>query len=185
MFDLDATRPHQNYVFLVIYYRDPEWADVKLAQAKYLLLRLAQFQDTVSERFSSKPLIIVMGDFNSTPGDEVYQYITSGTTPCEKGSSCIANVLEAPEDRRIALRSLYEYIGGEPPFTNYTPGFTGTLDYILFSVSDHLEPISFLKLPSVDSPDIVGGLPNNHHPSDHLPIGADFEIRRNNVTVDE
>lgn len=158
-------------------YWDPAWADVKLAQAKYLLLRVTQFKDTVSERFSCKPLVIVAGDFNSTPGDEVYRYLTSGSSELSKGYSSIGNEPEASEQSPIALHSLYSFIGGEPPFTNYTPGFTGTLDYILFSSSEHMQPVSFIKLPSAESLDILGGLPNENHPSDHLPIGADFEIR--------
>lgn len=52
-------------------YWDPEWADVKLAQAKYLLSRLAQFKTLVAERFECTPSILLAGDFNSTPGDKV------------------------------------------------------------------------------------------------------------------
>lgn len=158
-------------------YWDPDWADVKLAQAKYLLLRVTRFKDAVSERFSCKPIVIVAGDFNSQPGDEVYRYLTSGISESSQGYSSIGNEPEASERSPIALHSLYSFIGGEPPFTNCTPGFTGTLDYILFSNPEHMQPVSFLKLPSAESPDIQGGLPNENHPSDHLPIGADFEIR--------
>ncbi|XVF52183.1 hypothetical protein PTKIN_Ptkin04bG0244200 [Pterospermum kingtungense] len=52
-------------------YWDPEWADVKLAQAKYLLSRLAQFKTMVTEKFGCTPSLILSGDFNSTPGDKV------------------------------------------------------------------------------------------------------------------
>ncbi|KAH9320714.1 hypothetical protein KI387_015353, partial [Taxus chinensis] len=145
-------------------YWDSDWADVKLAQVKYLLLRLAKFKDTISKKFSCTPLVFVTGDFNSTPGDEVYQYLTSGVSQHDKGYSCNTNWKEASEEIPIALQSLYAFIGGEPPFTNYTPDFTGTLDYILFSNSNHVQPIRFLKLPSAESPDIQGGLPNEHHP---------------------
>jgi CCR4-NOT transcription complex subunit 6 len=51
--------------------RDPEWADVKLAQAKYLLSRLAQFKTLVSDKYECIPEVIVAGDFNSQPGDMV------------------------------------------------------------------------------------------------------------------
>lgn len=82
------------------------------------------------------------------------------------------------EDLPIPLCSTYAYTRGEPPFTNCTPGFTGTLDYIFFSPSDHIKPVSFLELPGPDSSDVDGGLPNLFHPSDHLPIGVEFEISR-------
>lgn len=150
-------------------YWDPEWADVKLAQAKYLLSRLAQFKTLVSNRLECTPSVIVAGDFNSTPGDKVYQYLISG-------NSSLAQVVECLEDIPIPLCSVYAFTKGEPPFTNCTPGFTGTLDYIFFSPTDNIKPVSFLELPEPDSPDVVGGLPNNSHPSDHLPIGAEFEI---------
>ncbi|QCD94318.1 CCR4-NOT transcription complex subunit 6 [Vigna unguiculata] len=52
-------------------YWDPEWADVKLAQAKCLLSRLAKFKTLVSDRYECIPEVIVAGDFNSQPGDTV------------------------------------------------------------------------------------------------------------------
>ncbi|XP_061359868.1 carbon catabolite repressor protein 4 homolog 4 isoform X2 [Gastrolobium bilobum] len=150
-------------------YWDPEWADVKLAQAKYLLSRLAQFKKLVSDRYECIPEVIVAGDFNSTPGDMVYKYLISGNP----SSELMSDSLEEPP---IPLCSVYASTRGEPPFTNYTPGFTGTLDYILFCPSDCIKPVAFLELPDPNAADIVGGLPNFSHPSDHLPIGAQFEI---------
>lgn len=143
-------------------YWDPNWADVKLAQVKYLLKRVSQFQEVVSNKFSSTPSVIVAGDFNSTPGDEVYRYLVSANSDSE-----------AP---RIQLCSLYATNGGEPPFTNCTPDFTGTLDYIFLSDISYLKPVSLLEVPGPESADIIGGLPNHYHPSDHLPIGADFVV---------
>ncbi|CAA2982378.1 Hypothetical predicted protein [Olea europaea subsp. europaea] len=148
-------------------YWDPEWADVKLAQAKYLLSRLVEFKKIVADKFDCTPSVLVAGDFNSVPGDQVYQYIVSGTTSVGA---------EIAEDLPIPLSSLYAFTRGEPQFTNCTPGFTGTLDYILFSPSDHIKPISYLELPEHESSDVRGGLPNYYHPSDHLPIGAEFEV---------
>ncbi|XP_043695021.1 carbon catabolite repressor protein 4 homolog 4 isoform X2 [Telopea speciosissima] len=152
-------------------YWDPEWIDVKIAQAKYLLFRLAQFKKIVSNKFDCTPSVILAGDFNSTPGDMVYQLLISGN------SSAIP-VPEHSEEAPIPLSSVYAFIGGEPPFTNCTPDFTNTLDYIFFSPTEGLRPVSFLELPGPESCDVIGGLPNHHHPSDHLPIGTDFEIIR-------
>ncbi|XP_019423636.1 PREDICTED: carbon catabolite repressor protein 4 homolog 4 isoform X1 [Lupinus angustifolius] len=150
-------------------YWDPELADVKLAQAEYLLSRLAQFRTLVSDRYECIPEVIVAGDFNSQPGDMVYQYLTSG----DPSSKRVSESLEEPP---VPLCSVYASTRGEPPFTNYTPGFTGTLDYVLFRPSNHIKPISFLELPDSNDANIAGGLPNYSHPSDHLPIGAEFEI---------
>lgn len=102
---------------------------------------------------------------------QVYQYLVSGNPSSNLTPDCLE---ESPSP--IPLCSVYASTRGEPPFTNYTPGFTGTLDYILFSPSDNIKPISFLELLDSDAADIVGGLPNFSYPSDHLPIGAEFEI---------
>ncbi|XP_002519903.3 carbon catabolite repressor protein 4 homolog 4 [Ricinus communis] len=152
-------------------YWDPEWADVKLAQAKYLLSRLSQFKILVSNQFECSPSLFLAGDFNSIPGDKVYQYVVSG-------NSSFAPTVECLDDLPIPLCSVYGHTRGEPPFTNCTPDFTNTLDYIFFSPDEKITPISFLELPEGNSPDVLGGLPNFYHPSDHLPIGAEFEISR-------
>nr|XP_043628127.1 carbon catabolite repressor protein 4 homolog 4 [Erigeron canadensis] len=164
-------KPHQHYVIVAnthIYW-DPEWADVKLAQAKYLLSCVDNFKRMVSERFECSPSVLIAGDFNSVPGDKVYQYLVSG-------GPMAAPSPEHSEDLPMPLCSVHAYTRGEPPFTNCTPGFTGTLDYILFSPSDSVEPVSYLELPELGSPDLEGGLPNFYHPSDHLPIGAEFVV---------
>ncbi|CAN4128311.1 unnamed protein product [Withania somnifera] len=153
-------------------YWDPELADVKLAQAKYLLSRLTQFKLLVSDKFDCSPSVIVAGDFNSLPGDQVYQYLISG-------SSVVGTLPEKSYDVPIPLCSVYASTRGEEPhFTNCTPEFTGTLDYILFSPSGDIEPVSYLEIPEPEASDVQGGLPNYYHPSDHLPIGAEFEIAR-------
>lgn len=100
---------------------------------------------------------------------QVYQYIISG-------SSSVVPHLEDSEDLPIPLSSVYAYTRGEPQFTNCTPGFTGTLDYIFFSPSGCIKAISYLELPERESSEVKGGLPNYYHPSDHLPIGADFVV---------
>ncbi|KAI3439733.1 Endo/exonuclease/phosphatase domain-containing protein [Psidium guajava] len=156
-------------------YWDPKWADVKLAQAKYLLSRLAQFRDLVSDKFDCIPAVTVAGDFNSTPGDTVYQYLVSGDL-----SSTIPEI-GCSDELPIPLRSVYASTRGEPSFTNCTPNFTGTLDYIFFCPSSDIRPVGFLELPGSNSEEVVGGLPNYYHPSDHLPIGAEFELDRDKV----
>ncbi|PWA53222.1 DNAse I-like superfamily protein [Artemisia annua] len=157
--------PYEHYVIVAnshIYW-DPEWADVKLAQAKYLLSRVAQFKKMVSEKFECTPSLLIAGDFNSVPG-KVYQYLVGGS------------IEPSAEELPMPLCSVYAYTRGEPKFTNYTPQFTATIDYILFSPSEGIKPIGYLELPDADSVSIKGGLPNHSHPSDHLPIGAEFMV---------
>lgn len=84
--------------------------------------------------------------------------------------------IECSDELPIPLRSVYASTRGEPSFTNCTPDFTGTLDYIFFCPSSDIKPVGFLELPGSDSEEVVGGLPNYYHPSDHLPIAAEFEL---------
>ena len=102
---------------------------------------------------------------------QVYQYLISGNSSSASSIRCL-------EELPLPLCSVHTFTRGEPPFTNCTPDFTDTLDYIFFSPSDYLKPVSILELPVLDSPDVTGGLPNYSHPSDHLPIGAEFEITK-------
>lgn len=77
------------------------------------------------------------------------------------------------EDAQLELKSVYKSLVGEPEFTNCKPNFKATLDYIFFC---KIKPISYLELPDNNSEDVEGGLPNRYHPSDHLPIGAEFQL---------
>lgn len=97
----------------------------------------------------------------------MYQYLVSGTS---------LSGLESADELSLPLSSVYASTRGEPEFTNCTPGFTGTLDYLFFSPSGDITPVSYLELPDSNSSDTNGGLPNYYHPSDHLPIGAEFEV---------
>jgi mRNA deadenylase 3'-5' endonuclease subunit Ccr4 len=52
--------------------------------------------------------------------------------------------------------------------TNFKENFTDTLDYIFHSKSLHLS--------SLMNHGFTGPLPNEHHPSDHAPLWAEFSI---------
>jgi CCR4-NOT transcription complex subunit 6 len=55
-------------------YWDPEWPDVKLAQACYLLSWLVKFKESIQSKSDSPPLLVITGDYNSLPGDQVPRY---------------------------------------------------------------------------------------------------------------
>ncbi|MFQ6637754.1 hypothetical protein Gotur_013102 [Gossypium turneri] len=167
-------------------YWDPRLADVKLAQAEYLLARLAQFKTLVTDRFEcTPPSLILTGDFNSTPGQ----------------ASTVCNILNVVSYvfrffSILFLVTLHHRIDVWKNFpfpcavfmlrqeeNHYLrptpPPFTNTLDYIFFSPSDSLMPASILQLLELDS----GALSNYSHPSDHLPIGAKFEITKDQMFI--
>ncbi len=59
-----------------------------------------------------------------------------------------------------------------PLFTNYCFGFKACIDYILHH---NIHCTDTLKLPN--EVDIVNGIPNDTFPSDHLILGATFELK--------
>ncbi|MCO5590468.1 hypothetical protein L7F22_044438 [Adiantum nelumboides] len=152
-------------------YWDPDWVDVKLAQAKHLVARVSRFQSLLSNEIRVKIPVVICGDFNSTPGDQVYSYLTSADQSLADNAATLS-----ADQGCLPLCSLYASVKEEPDFTNCTPEFTGTLDYIFFSSFDTLKPVSLLEIPLAEAEDVKGGLPNYYHPSDHLPIGTDCLI---------
>ncbi|KAK4855940.1 hypothetical protein QYF36_012527 [Acer negundo] len=163
---------------------DPWLSHVQFAQAKYLTQRLAEFKTLVSKKFGCvEPSMIVAGDFNSVPNSMVYQYLISSHPDSKlwiENNEVVVEVEYFKEPAPMALGSVYAVANGrEPKFTYCNQEFEYTLDYIFFSPSRLITPISVLKLPdSTDSADVIGGLPNFYHPSDHLPLAIEFEIRK-------
>mmetsp|Transcript_3820 Transcript_3820/g.8009 ORF Transcript_3820/g.8009 Transcript_3820/m.8009 type:complete len:840 (+) Transcript_3820:174-2693(+) len=58
-------------------YWNPGYEYVKLSQAHYLLHRLKRFASD-SAGGEGEPVVMLCGDFNSTPGSSVYNYLTKG-----------------------------------------------------------------------------------------------------------
>ena len=132
-------------------YWDPAFADVKLAQAEHMLRRIALFRADCAARrgAAAEPPVVFGGDFNSLPASEVHALLTR-------------------HDGAPPLRSAYAAAAGaEPSYTNLTPDFTGTLDYLL--VSPDVAVVAALETPG---PGLGVGLPDASHPSDHLPLAA-------------
>lgn len=61
----------KKYCVFFFLYRDPHFTDVKVAQAKYLVSRLSQFQKKLFKKLNYIPAVIVCGDFNSMPENGV------------------------------------------------------------------------------------------------------------------
>ena len=74
-----------------------------------------------------------------------------------------------------AQRKALDRATSEPPFTNVTHDFVGTLDYIFYT-DDTLAPLSLLELPSEkECRNKYGGLPNTQCSSDHVALMAEFQ----------
>ena len=100
---------------------------------------------------------------------QVYEYLNSDKIPL----MWPLTLRYSEEETGFELRSGYGFTKGELRFTKYVPGFAETVDYVFFTPSKSISPVKLL-----DSPDDMDFLPNKSHPSDHLPIGAEFEINR-------
>jgi CCR4-NOT transcription complex subunit 6 len=61
-------------------------------------------------------------------------------------------------------------------FTNYTPTFSGVIDYIWYSTNS-LEAIELLGPPDYQYLKRVPGFPSYHFPSDHIQLMAEFVFK--------
>jgi len=75
----------------------------------------------------------------------------------------------------FSLKSSYANIG-ELSFTNYTPGFTGVIDYIWYSTNS-LQVTGLLGEVPKEYLQTVPGFPNWHFPSDHLALLSQFSVK--------
>lgn len=128
--------------------------------------------------------LFVVGDFNSPPGSAVHTLLSTGSVAGNHkdfGDYSYGNLTKLGIQHPFQLKSAYEVLDGtenELPWTNYTPGFTGILDYIWYSgntvdVEAVLGPIDREYLTRVP------GFPHWHFPSDHIPLVAEFSLKKN------
>ena len=122
--------------------------------------------------------VIVCGDFNSQPHSAVYELLSTGRVSLPHAA------LENDPDGIFPDKTLYHHFGlqssyaavsrNEPPYTNYTGHWVGTVDYIWHTCD--VIPIAVAK---VHDPEILeaysnSALPNCQFPSDHVPLITEF-----------
>eukprot|EP01123_Difflugia_compressa_P003190 TRINITY_DN14077_c0_g1_i1.p1 TRINITY_DN14077_c0_g1~~TRINITY_DN14077_c0_g1_i1.p1 ORF type:complete len:276 (-),score=30.54 TRINITY_DN14077_c0_g1_i1:59-886(-) len=150
-----------------------EWQSPEKQVSQVLLLL------TVLESLVNNSNLVLLGDFNSTPGSSVYDLITTGSLNLLEQNFSIPFPLFRVDSNNdichnLALSSAYKYfLNEEPRMTNVKPTEEWTLDYIFYSKG--LEPVDYLVLPDEN---ILrkegGGIPNSEFPSDHLPLMTSF-----------
>jgi CCR4-NOT transcription complex subunit 6 len=158
---------------------DPAFADIKLWQAHILIKELQKFTQA-----RGLPLILG-GDFNSEPKSSVHELLSSASVRPNHPDLLKDIVGVLPSTNKLThtlpLRSAYAIVRGgqEPPFTNYTGHYVGTLDYIWFT-ADRLVPMAVLdtytkeEMVATLEKDIA--LPAPQFPSDHLSLCCDFVL---------
>ncbi len=151
----------------------------QVAQAHVVLTAAGR----LAAKHGPETAVVLAADLNSIPGSGVYHLITSRALSASHPhraviaeSACFPSFGEhgggsSDLTQPLHLSSTYgSVLGQEPLFTNFTPTFVGTLDYIFCSPS--LAPTQVLALPSEDEVRAEGFLPASRFPSDHLPLCA-------------
>lgn len=154
-------------------------ADVKLWQA----LKLAE---EVKACMASRDLpILLCGDFNSEPTSAVYEFMTNGSVLEDHPEIEQALHNRIPVLPRVQLighdlqlsSAMFDALGKEPDFTNFTGTFRGVLDYIFYN-SSRVRILATCSIPSeAEMVDACGpGLPCATFPSDHIMLCCDVAI---------
>ncbi|KAG5437088.1 hypothetical protein PCANB_001209 [Pneumocystis canis] len=185
------------------FYWDPKFRDVKVIQATMLMDELAEIaenyakiptrrkpskilndtfdfewnEDRPTYSLGTKIPLIICGDFNSIPGSGVYDFLSRGhifENHSDFMDSKYGTYTTDGRSHPFQLKSSYNIIG-ELPFTNYTPGFSGVIDYI-WHTTNSLEVIGLLQEVDRQYLNGVVGFPNAHFPSDHISILAEFKF---------
>ena len=113
-------------------------------------------------------------DLNSEENSCVIKYLSNQQIEFRDDVEVDQTMKKMYKDCPLKLSLCYENYceKGFPDFTNYTPGYKGTLDHILYS--DGLATISLGKIPSKEDFKHISGIPNRDYPSDHLPLIAEL-----------
>jgi len=167
---------------------DPEYPEVKLCQIFYVLKATHRFLRNL-ERNGQPVSVVLCGDFNSLPGSEVYDLITTGraTIPgryVHFKAPLFAEGIQVTNSRKQILvnpftpakSAYFEVFRKEPSFTNYETEFNGTLDYVFtFEFNDveveqqtPLRAINALEEVSLQAVQEYTTLPSYAFPSDHI-----------------
>ncbi|GLB37012.1 putative glucose-repressible alcohol dehydrogenase transcriptional effector [Lyophyllum shimeji] len=124
--------------------------------------------------------LIICGDFNSVPESGVYEFLSTGqlsATHPDFMSHKYGKYTTEGLRHRLGLKSAYAAPGaGDPPLTNYTPSFRGSIDYVWYS-SANLAVNAVLGEVDRGYLEKVVGFPNAHFPSDHVCIVSEFRVK--------
>lgn len=166
-------------VFNTHLYFAPDADHVRLLQGSVCVKYMEFIQSYYKKSFNlnqtqSKVNVVFCGDMNSTPDCGLYKLLLSGDVGSDLpdwSSNKDEKVLGLNVHTDLRFRSAYQDIA----YTNYTPGFSGCLDYIYYR-GDNLSCESTIPLPSHEEVISTGGIPSEVFPSDHLALIANFKL---------
>ncbi|KAL9604855.1 MAG: hypothetical protein Q9219_000303 [cf. Caloplaca sp. 3 TL-2023] len=122
--------------------------------------------------------LLICGDFNSAAGTGVHDLITQGSVGgdhADLAEHSYGNFTRDGMAHPFTLKSAYSGTD-ELSFTNYTPTFSGVIDYIWYS-TNALQVRGLLGDVDLEYLSKVPGFPNHHFPSDHLALKAEFSVK--------
>ncbi|KMQ88325.1 2 -phosphodiesterase 12-like protein [Lasius niger] len=157
-------------------YFKPDADHIRLLQGYYAITYVHEVARKIREENPECNVsVIFCGDFNSTPECGIYQLMTENYVPetCEDWRS---NAEEAIENVSLTQDLCMSSACGTPEYTNYTPEFSGCLDYIFYE-RDKFEVEQIIPMPSKEELTLHTGLPSVVFPSDHISLCADLKLK--------
>ncbi|WWC91929.1 uncharacterized protein L201_006881 [Kwoniella dendrophila CBS 6074] len=184
-------------------YWDHRYRDVKLVQIGMLMEELEKIVENFSKlpaKLSSNtdkeynlgrgppkydkfekgrdiPLIMCV-DLNSLSGSAVYDFLSNGEIPGNHEDfmdHLYGTYTNKGLKHKLNLKSSCSSFG-EMKMTNFTPTFDAAIDYIFYTHKT-MKVTSVLGDVDRDYLDKCVGFPNNHFPSDHIPVFAQFRLK--------
>lgn len=159
---------------------DPEYNDVKTMQVAVLLDELQKMVRKYSKSRDdlNKVPMVICGDFNSQTNSAVYELMSQGSSKNhdDMDGRDYGKFTSEGFSHPFHLSSAYDCLG-ELPFTNFTPTFTEVIDYVWYST----QPLTVRGLLGEEDRKYtqkVIGFPTGDCPSDHIPLIARFEIKK-------
>lgn len=162
---------------------DPAFNDVKALQVGILLEELQvimkKFLHTSSMDDIKNSSLIICGDFNSTKKSAVYQLFSTGAVSNHEDlrGRDYGRFTDEGFHHNFKLKSAYDHIASDFPFSNFTPTFTNEIDYIWYSTGT-LQVKGLLGKADEEYFSHQVGIPSAHFPSDHIPLVTKFQIRK-------
>ncbi|GLT44892.1 hypothetical protein SLA2020_187660 [Shorea laevis] len=169
---------------------NPDLPDVKVFQVATLIRELEEIVE-------SKIPLLICADLNSCPGSNPHTLLTKGRLRCIEGDNPLKIDRFIKLVHQMQLESAYASFlhsrgidqkhsskmdpnNLEPLFTNLTPTFSGTLDYILYT-ADSFKVEGLLELPGKE---ILGEgyLPSPYWSSDHVALMAQLRLLSPNAS---
>ncbi|KAH0563970.1 2',5'-phosphodiesterase 12 isoform X1 [Cotesia glomerata] len=155
-------------------YFHPDADHIRLLQAYFALTSCQATADEIRQQYPEHNVTIMLcGDFNSTPVDGVYEFITKNAIP-ETHKDWTSNSEQIVENVSISHDLALKSACGTPEYTNFTVEFADCLDYIFYE-TNKLEVSQVIPMPSKEELLLNQAIPSVVFPSDHIAICADLK----------